>query len=360
MSKHDLLSGKDEVELARTYKLAESVKAQKEHLKELMKSSSNNNSNSKGSESGGVDDVDDEEYIVTDSQLAESLGLSVRQMKVLLDRGESAKQTLVRANLRLVLHIARYYKNRGVAYHDLVQEGSFGLMKAVKKFDPSRGFRFSTYASWWIRQAISRAVAEKSRMIRLPVHIHDLMVSMNKAEMEFYSDHNRRPSTTELADRLALPISKVQLLQRCSRDVESCDEPLYGTKNLENPLLVKDRLLSKVSQPTSTSDSNALRRTLRDAMGSLSDREAKIVEMRFGLVDGNYMTLEEIGKKFNVTRERIRQIEARALSKMRHPAHSGQLKAFSSDEQLVAVSKSAITSERRPKQKQRASTSSVA
>ena len=269
---------------------------------------------------------------VTDEELANVLQIPPEHVDILIEKGEAAKKVLVRANMRLVFHIAKYYRYRGVAYPDLVQEGTFGLIKAVDKFDPERGFRFSTYASWWIKQSVSRAVAEKSRIVRLPVHIHDMMVSISKAERRFVMDFARKPTPEELAETLSLPLQKVQLLMRCSRGVNSIDENVFsqskgGGVPLANEVQVKDRIASEVGQPSSYNEKNALRSELRRAMSILSIREAEIIEMRFGLGDHSPMTLEEIGKFFNVTRERIRQIEVRALAKLRHPALSNELRS---------------------------------
>lgn len=275
---------------------------------------------------------------VTDAEVAKSMEIEEHQVQFLSERGTAAKSALVRANMRLVFHMAKYYRFRGLSYPDLVQEGTFGLMKAVDRYDPDRGFRFSTYASWWIKQSVSRAIAEKSRIVRLPVHIHDLMVSMSRAERQFAIANNRKPTSEELAERLALPVQKVELLKRCGRDVNSMDENVYNNNAKgasSNEVQVKDRLQSTGTVPQSLNERNSQRQELRRAMRSLTEREAQIVEMRFGLADGNPMTLEDIGKKFNVTRERIRQIEARALSKMRHPMKAGELREIFQDDNLA-------------------------
>lgn len=292
------------MELSRQFKLGANILAQKETMtKELARPAS-------------------------DDEVAEVLGLNVEHMKQLVEKGEAAKRILVRQNMRLVFHIAKFYRNRGVAYPDLIQEGTFGLMKAVDKFDPERGFRFSTYASWWIKQAVSRAIAEKSRIVRLPVHIHDMMVSVSKVEKQFAADHSRKPTSVELAEKLCLPVQKVELLVKCAMEVNSIDESQYQNRGklTSNDVLVKDRLVSETVEPFSMNEDISVRSELRRIMGSLSEREADIVELRFGLSTGQPMTLEEIGKKFNVTRERIRQIEARALSKMRQPVRDREIK----------------------------------
>ncbi len=275
-----MLTASDEFELAKQFKVGVQIKVQSRLL--------------------------DQQYgrEATHREIAEALEISAEQVRVLIDKSEAAKKILVRANMRLVFHIARYYRFRGVAYPDLVQEGTFGLMKAVDKYDPDRGFRFSTYASWWIKQAVSRAIAEKSRIIRLPVHIHDLMVSISKVERQFM------------------------------------DENLYQNrgKMSGNEIQVKDRIPSIGSEPSILNERNSMRSEIRRSLLNLSEREAQIVQMRFGLLDGNPMTLEEIGKQFNVTRERIRQIEARALSKMRHPVKANELKEIFQDHSLISIS----------------------
>lgn len=321
---HELLTANDEFLLSRQFKLGLQIKAQRKLMTTQL------------------------ERQVTDDELAAALGLaSADQVNFLVNRGKDSKKLLVKANMRLVFHICKYYRYRGVAYPDLVQEGTFGLIKAVDKYDPERGFRFSTYASWWIKQSVSRAIAEKSRLVRLPVHIHDLMVSLGRAERHFVAQNSRKPSPQELAERLALPLPKVELLVRCSQDVSTIDTQVYNSatkQGSQNEVQVRDRLVSQNAQPTSLNERSSVRSELRRAMGDLSEREAQIVEMRFGLADGNQMTLEEIGKQFCVTRERIRQIEARALSKMRSPVKAEEIKEIFQDHSLIC--KPSIVEER--------------
>jgi len=314
--KHDLLTAGDEQVLARQFRVGKHIEARSLRMKEELG------------------------RVPYDAEIALQLDIPEEQVALLVERGKAAKKALVRANMRLVFHMAKYYRFRGLSYPDLVQEGTFGLMKAVDRYDPDRGFRFSTYASWWIKQSVSRAIAEKSRIVRLPVHIHDLMVSMSRAEKQFQQTHARQPTPDELAERLALPVQKVELLKRCGRDVNSMDENLYNNNakgQSNNEVQVKDRLASQGTEPLSLNERNCQRQELRRAMRSLTEREAQIVEMRFGLADGNPMTLEDIGKQFNVTRERIRQIEARALSKMRHPMKAGELREIFQDDSLAAT-----------------------
>lgn len=321
LTKHELLSAVDEIALAKQYKLSVHVKAQREVM---------------SVEFGRP---------ATEEELAKSLEISLDHLSLIQNKGDDAKIILVQANMRLIFHIARFYRFRGVSYPDLVQEGTFGLMKAIDKYDPDRGFRFSTYASWWIKQAVSRAIAEKSRIVRLPVHIHDLMLSVSRAEKAFSMQHMRKPNAQELAEQLALPLTKVELLMKCSREVNSIDESAYqsrGKMQSNNEIQVKDRLISQTAEPTFINEKNSLRTELRRAMEHLSEREAQIIEMRFGLYDGNEMTLEEIGRRFNVTRERIRQIEARALSKLRQPFKQTDFKNVFDDQNLIEPEISSI------------------
>lgn len=218
---HELLTAKEEFQLSRQFKLGSQVKAQRDKMsKELGRN-------------------------VNDDELAVALGLSSKKhIKLIIDRAEKSQRTLVQANMRLVFHLSKYYKMRGLAYPDLIQEGTFGLMKAVNKYDPEKGFRFSTYASWWIKQSVSRAIAEKSRLVRLPVHIHDLMVSMSRIEKQFISQNNRSPSPKELALNMAIPLHKVELLVRCSREMGTTDSDVFKTPKSGNQIevQVKDRL----------------------------------------------------------------------------------------------------------------------
>ena len=242
---------------------------------------------------------------VHDSEVAEALQVPTAQLRSLLRKSEAAKELMTQANMRLVLHIARFYRNRGVAFPDLVQEGTFGLIKAVEKFNPEKGFRFSTYASWWIKQTVSRSVADKSRLVRVPVHIHDMMVSVGKVEKTFMSSFGRKPTQEELATRLGLPLAKVQLVQRCSKGLASSDENVYQNRGKMNynEVQVKDNLVSAfIGDPAEINKQHALRHDLRRVLSSLTQREAEIVNMRFGLSDSTPLTLEDIGNQFNVTR----------------------------------------------------------
>lgn len=279
--KHELLTIEDEMELARQYKIGMQILAQTKQLQSTL----------------------DREATLED--VGASLEIDAAQVLNLLRKMETAKKILVKTNMRLVFHIARYYKNRGVTYPDLVQEGTFGLIKSIEKYDPSKGFRFSTYASWWIKQAVSRCIAEKSRLIRLPVHIHDMMVSIARVEKQFISEHSRKPTAQEIAERLALPLAKVQVLLKNTVDVNSIDESAFQNRGkiVMNDVQVKDRLASDgVREPTSVSVGSSLREELRRALSGLTDREAQVLILRFGLNGDTPYTLDDIGKKFAVTR----------------------------------------------------------
>ena len=280
MIQHTLLTAKDEIDFSRQYK--EGVRIET-HIKKL------------------------EEKLGTDmktEEVAKSLDMKIEEVFERLKLMQQAKTVLTTANMRLVFHIARYYKFRGLSYPDLVQEGTFGLIKAIEKFDPDKGFRFSTYASWWIKQAVARAIAEKSRLVRLPVHIHDMMVSISKVEREIIMETSRKPSAQEVSRRLGLPVQKVEMLMRCSQDLSSIDESAYQNraKAEASSVQVKDHIASASKAPSELSARNALRAELREAMAVLSDREAQVLELRFGLSGDMPLTLEDIGKRFSVTR----------------------------------------------------------
>jgi RNA polymerase sigma factor (sigma-70 family) len=258
MLKHPLLTAQDEFQLAREYKVGMQIEAQFKVLEEQLGRR------------------------VSDADVAQSLDIDSAQVRSLLERMENAKSVLTGANMRLVFHIARYYKFRGVAYPDLVQEGTFGLIKAIQKYDPDRGFRFSTYASWWIKQSVSRAIAEKSRLIRLPVHIHDMMVSIAKVEREFSVQHSRKPTPQEVSERLALPLHKVELLMRCAQDVNSIDDNAFQNRGKAEAggVQVKEKIASQTSgEPATLSTRNSLRAELRRAMNVLSE-----VSVRFAWI----------------------------------------------------------------------------
>lgn len=261
---------------------------------------------------------------VSDEEIATLLQINESIVSKIQSKGEEAKDLLVSSNVRLVFHIAKFYKSKGVTYADLVQEGMLGLMKAVERYDPDRGFRFSTYATWWIKQAVLRAIAEKSRIIRVPGHVHELIGTLLRVEKRFVATHMRKPSVQELSIELALPIKKTELLLRCCLTINSSDDAAYdgnrGKMISSSEAKVKDKLISHTIQPQLNEIKKSMHSSLRHILhNNLTNREYSIIEMRYGLIDGNISTLEDIGIKFNVTRERIRQIEAKALAKLRMP-----------------------------------------
>ncbi len=289
MARVPLLTAEQEVSLARTYEEGREAKARMEQEDETLS-----------------EDEKDELYII-------------------VQRGEQARSHMIRANTRLVVSIAKRYLGQGVPFLDLIQEGNLGLIKAVEKFDYHRGHRFSTYATWWIRQSITRALADQGRVIRLPVHLSDRIRKVYQVAQQLEQDWGRQPTPEEIAEELDLPAQKVQWMLKVSQRPLSLEKPVGEEEDSELGSFIPDQ---EAPTPSDTAYHTLLQDKLGDVLTTLSPREARILQLRFGLHDGRSYTLEEVGRKFGLTRERIRQIEHEALDRLRHPSRSRQLRDY--------------------------------
>ena len=260
----------------------------------------------------------------TEEELAE-IKEEIKNLQKDLDAGDEAKKRLAEANLRLVVSIAKRYVGRGMLFLDLIQEGNLGLIKAVEKFDYRKGYKFSTYATWWIRQAITRAIADQARTIRIPVHMVETINKLIRVSRQLLQELGREPSPEEIAAEMNMPVERVREILKISQEPVSLETPIGEEEDSHLGDFIQD---DNVPVPADAAAFTLLKEQLEEVLGTLTEREQKVLTLRFGLEDGRARTLEEVGKEFNVTRERIRQIEAKALRKLRHPSRSRKLKDY--------------------------------
>ena len=260
-----------------------------------------------------------------DEQEKEEIQAEIKALQLDVDRGSDAKKRLAEANLRLVVSIAKRYVGRGMLFLDLIQEGNLGLIKAVEKFDYRKGYKFSTYATWWIRQAITRAIADQARTIRIPVHMVETINKLIRVSRQLLQELGREPTPEEIAEEMKMPVERVREILKISQEPVSLETPIGEEEDSHLGDFIKD---DNVPVPAEAAAQTLLKEQLDEVLDTLTEREQKVLRLRFGMNDGRARTLEEVGKEFDVTRERIRQIEAKALRKLRHPSRSKKLKDF--------------------------------
>ena len=261
----------------------------------------------------------------SDEQEKEEIQAEIKALQLDVDRGSDAKKRLAEANLRLVVSIAKRYVGRGMLFLDLIQEGNLGLIKAVEKFDYRKGYKFSTYATWWIRQAITRAIADQARTIRIPVHMVETINKLIRVSRQLLQELGREPTPEEIAEEMKMPVERVREILKISQEPVSLETPIGEEEDSHLGDFIKD---DNVPVPADAATFTLLKEQLEEVLGTLTEREQKVLTLRFGLEDGRARTLEEVGKEFHVTRERIRQIEAKALRKLRHPSRAKRLRDY--------------------------------
>jgi RNA polymerase primary sigma factor len=297
IGKVNLLTSDEEVRLARAMVLGADAKQQLEELQEARRQNEDASPNT-----------------------AEE-----QELRQLVRKGNAAKQRLAEANLRLVVSIAKRYVGRGMLFLDLIQEGNLGLIKAVEKFDYTKGYKFSTYATWWIRQAITRAIADQARTIRIPVHMVETINKVIRVSRQLLQELGHDPSPEEISEEMNMPVDKVREILKIAQEPVSLETPIGEEEDSHLGDFIPDE---DASEPSEAASFTLLKEQLVDVLSTLTPREERVLKLRFGIEDGRTRTLEEVGKEFNVTRERIRQIEAKALRKLRHPSRSKKLKDF--------------------------------
>ncbi len=301
IGKVPLLTADEEIDLAKKREAGQEAEDKIKENKEKI-------------EKGGLSDV--EKKALEDEN---------KELQKTADIGTDAKKKLAEANLRLVVSIAKRYTNRGMQFLDLIQEGNMGLIKAVEKFDYRKGYKFSTYATWWIRQSITRAIADQARTIRIPVHMVETINKLIRVSRQLLQELGREPTAEEIAKELDMPVERVREIQKISQEPVSLETPIGEEEDSHLGDFIQDE---NVPVPSEAASFMLLKEQLVEVLGTLTDREQKVLRLRFGLDDGRARTLEEVGKEFDVTRERIRQIEAKALRKLRHPSRSRKLKDY--------------------------------